>query len=685
MRRRWWLLVGVLVLLGVGWWWQIRPQPATPQAIKLLVREDGMYEVSLAQLNAQGVRWSASTALRLRTGDAAQPLWATADGAALRFYGAASTNPFDAARTYWLEPGAALAPAPPPPTSPADPADHAATTLHVETNRLYTPLAPPGEHWLWANLTAPATLTIPLTTPAALDLPALLQVHVWSSTAAAGGPDHHLQLWLNDTLVGEQRWDGMITQLITATVPAGVVHPERNELTLRAPGDTGSPVDTVLVDWVELHYERALRADGAEIKFIGSGAAVRLQGLARPSTVIDISDPLRPAPVIIDSAAATVALPTAAAHRYLAAGAAGWRTPAAILPALPQPDLRTQPGADYLIIGAPDLLPAVAPLVAERRRQGLHVATISSAAVFDQWGAGSADPAALRSFLQYLAHHADPVPRYVLLLGDATYDPRGYLGPPPPNALPSPLIQTTLGGETASDTALTQLSDTTWLPLAIGRFPARTAAEVSVLVAKTLAYERAAAGPWQRTVLAVADPQEPAFAAAAQSFVAQFPPATSALLSATPAEIHRDLLAAWADGRFVVAYFGHGSITQWGKDQLLQASEAPALATPHLPIVINMTCLTGLFTHPRVTSLAEQLLAQPNGGSVAVLAPTSLTLATDQQFLSDQLARGLQTPGGRLGDMLIGAHQALPPDQLGAAEIVQTFLLFGDPALQLPR
>lgn len=102
MRRRWWLLVGVLVLLGVGWWWQIRPQPATPQAIKLLVREDGMYEVSLAQLNAQGVRWSASTALRLRTGDAAQPLWATADGAALRFYGAASTNPFDAARTYWL-------------------------------------------------------------------------------------------------------------------------------------------------------------------------------------------------------------------------------------------------------------------------------------------------------------------------------------------------------------------------------------------------------------------------------------------------------------------------------------------------------------------------------------------------------------------------------------------------------
>jgi hypothetical protein len=100
--------------------------------------------------------------------------------------------------------------------------------------------------------------------------------------------------------------------------------------------------------------------------------------------------------------------------------------------------------------------------------------------------------------------------------------------------------------------------------------------------------------------------------------------------------------------------------------------------------VLNFTCLTGLFTHPKVQSLAETLLWQADAGAVAVLAPTSLTLGGDQSFLSDALVSAfLANPTERLGDLLLKAWQAMPTGEAGARDVLQTFLLFGDPALRI--
>jgi hypothetical protein len=50
-------------------------------------------------------------------------------------------------------------------------------------------------------------------------------------------------------------------------------------------------------------------------------------------------------------------------------------------------------------------------------------------------------------------------------------------------------------------------------------------------------------------------------------------------------------------GSLLVNYIGHGSINQWGKDLIFTTADAAALANGKcLPVVINMTCLTGLFT-----------------------------------------------------------------------------------------
>jgi hypothetical protein len=188
----------------------------------------------------------------------------------------------------------------------------------------------------------------------------------------------------------------------------------------------------------------------------------------------------------------------------------------------------------------------------------------------------------------------------------------------------------------------------------------------------------------------VADGQEPAFRDEAQRFLDQFtadyrkdlvnPPAGAPQASE---EIVRDL----NEGSAIVGYFGHGSVTQWGKDNLFTVKDSAALQNgERLPLIINMTCLAGLFTHPKVQSLAETLLWKPDGGAVALLAPTSLTLSSDQSFLSKALIQGLMKDrAARLGDVFLQAQREVPAQDAGTQDVLRTFLLFGDPALKLVR
>lgn len=103
-----------------------------------------------------------------------------------------------------------------------------------------------------------------------------------------------------------------------------------------------------------------------------------------------------------------------------------------------------------------------------------------------------------------------------------------------------------------------------------------------------------------------------------------------------------------------------------------------------LPVVINMTCLTGLFIHPKVISMMETLLWFNNGGAVAVLAPTSLTLASSQSVLSQAfIDTWMQRSEETLGDIFLKSQQMVPGNNEDAQEVLLTFLLFGDPALRV--
>jgi hypothetical protein len=701
---------------------------ASLPAVKLIVDADGLYEVTAADLATVGFELANADPKELALSTAGRPvpflLTGAGRGRALRFYGQApGRDAYLPQNVYWLthdrregtadrregtadanagaQPADLLVRPAPPPGSELTTV--VSTTVRAEEQRQYAPKADTWDNrWFWASLFAPGTLKITVATPNLAGGEAILRVGLWGNSAAPVNPDHRLVVTLNGTAVADDAWDGMAGHVLTATVPAGILRGGDNQLALTAPGDTGAEADAVLLDWVEVTYRRELVADGGELIFAGRGAGFSVTGLGPDAILWEITDPGRPIALTgyrVNNGQLRFGS-DAAERRFIAVAPAGLRKPRLLIPAA-SPDeaatwgqeLRAWPGgADLIVVTVPQFRPALEPLVAARRAAGLRVAVVDLAAVYDAFTFGRPDPAAIQALVRRATTSwTPPAPRFLLLAGDASYDPVGHLKGPEADLVPTRLIQTAHTGWTASDVwfALPDDAPTAHPALAVGRFPAQTAGQLAAMVAKTLAYEAGeTAGAWRTRALLVADNDDQDFVKEAQAFARTATNYTSEVVTVAGDGLaaRAELLKAFGDGTGLVGYFGHGSLNLWAQEKVFSSEEAAKLSNrDRLPIVFTVTCLSGFFQHPSTLSLAEALLRNRDGGAVAALVPSSAALLPDQRFLAASLARALAvdlTPGQTLGETILRAQAALP-DTPGVREILLTFNLLGDPALRL--
>jgi hypothetical protein len=331
--------------------------------------------------------------------------------------------------------------------------------------------------------------------------------------------------------------------------------------------------------------------------------------------------------------------------------------------------------AELLILAPAAFHELLAPLVALREQQGLTVGLLDPQALYDTYSYGAKDPAAIRAFLREARQHSPRPPRYLLLVGAASVDPRDYLGTGRADLLPTLPVDTALL-ETAWDEGYSILDDTEVPALAVGRLPVRTAAELGTVVSKLLAYEAASPSePWTRTALFLSDTAEDFdYLTATSALATQLP----APYTAAPLLTERSaLLAAWAQGAGLLTYLGHGAVGSWSAAPLLETADAPSLGNAEkLPLVLAFTCFTGFHHDPYTDSLAAALLTAEGGGAVAVWGSAGMTEPAAQLPLAQAALRRLQ-PTLRLGDWLRAAKAgvALSPD------VRSTWTLFGDPSM----
>ncbi|MDX1662193.1 MAG: C25 family cysteine peptidase [Candidatus Promineifilaceae bacterium] len=677
------------------------PVGSAPVALRLTVADTGIVALPASRvrsLNLQFDSFSAGALALTRDGESV-PFYVagTGDDAVLYFYGKAITRSVEAPAVYWLAPGRGktVAQRDHSPDGPGSPLGW--QQVRWEQNSRFQPRTTGDDVWLGQHLFAPSGLGIPLTEILPSGGPGQLTVRVWSSNRSPVNPDHHLEIWLNGRRLADHWWDGIRQETLAVPLESGALDAGTNTLVLNLPGDTGAGGESIFLDWIRLDYEGELHLRKGQLHFRSDADNVRVRGATSDALVFDIRAPDAPVLLINTEVQGEDLLfanprtgPGGTGDHSGSGGAYVALNPQqAIAPTLsPVPDWGTplrerENGADYIAIipGTDGFEEALEPLLAHRREQGLRVLEVPLQQIYDEFAHGRQSPEAIRAFLNH-ARRAwpAPAPRFVLLAGDASFDGEG----PNRDLIPTRLVYTDFAGYVPSD-AWYVLEGDHRSALAIGRLPAQTAEQLAIMVQKTVDYEQIPGGDWRQQALLVAD-DEARFVTTAY--------ATSARLSRQGYEIQllsmmeneelRDtIISTFNHGVGLVNYIGGGDLEAWGDERVLESSDVDLLMNgARLPLFTTFTCLNGSFNDPQAASLAETMLATPNGGIVAAVASSERATIQHQQLLTDLFFSTLLDPGHQtLGDALLQVRRHTMEHPL-LWETVHIVNLLGDPALR---
>ena len=677
---------------------------AAHPAVKIMADHEGWYRVTQPDLIAAGLSGNADPSkLRLFAEAIEQPILVTgADGgqfgpnAAIEFYATGMDTPFTGTRVYWLiagdQAGLRVSHFNELPSGTNYPQQFTQTVELRQRTTYFAALLNPTDDNFFGALVSTAPIDQVIATPhvSSAGNPAP-RMEVVLQGVGEGVP-HDVTVALNGLNLGLIAFSGQSKGKIRVDLPSGLLL-ETNTVTLTAQdGDS----DISLVDHITITYPHSFAADGDQLRLSArAGTPVQIAEFQETSTrVFDItaaSQPVELATRMVSggdgSYAAQVQVPFSPAgrHTLLALGASQIAKAAQLVANQPSQWHSPQAGSQVVVIAHPSLAGAVGPLADLRRQQGHTVSIVLTDDIYDEFSFGDHSPQAIRDFLQTASKNWTTQPKYLLLTGDASVDPRNFLGFGDFDFVPTRIIPTSQL-MTASDDWFSDFSNTGLPALATGRLPVRTADELRTVVAKIVNYETVNdSGAWTTQVLLVADRNDNAdFTADTQKIATLLPPwiqATQILVTdLDPGTARAEVLNALNAGELLVNYLGHGSVEVWSGDDLLDDTSAAGLTNaPRLPVFLTFDCLNGFFHDVYTQSLSETLLLNGQGGAVAVVASSALTDAPPQAQLDRKIVQALFQNGGMpLGDALVQAKSGIK-----VKDVRKTYLLFGDPLLKL--
>jgi hypothetical protein len=722
-------------------------------AYKIEVDADGIYRVSYDDLLAAGMDVTHTNPMSFALSNQGQPVaieWfgdqdaLFEPGEGFTFYGqefrgTVMEEKYTDVNVYWLvdqgPSGPRVAGADGTPAG-APPATSYRATVHLEEdlkwNTLHTvdPERPDGEtwqdtwFWKYAYGGGEATLPVTLTAKAPGDYTATVRLKQFSDCRDSTplGP-HRVQLLLNGLVLDDDTWEGVGAGHCSIHVLSGSI--SQTQL-LENGGDllTWSVLSSTnraeWLNWVEVEYQRRFVALEDELTFgsdISGTWTFTLTGFANDSVVIwDISDLLTPtrvlSPAVSGGGPYTVAFQSQhlTGTTFIAVGAEGIRAPLSVTRYVP-PDLDPPGGADWVAITHPDFLTEVQRLADYRTSRGLQAVVVDVNDLYNQYGGGVYQPAAIRDYLAHALTWSGAVPRYALLVGDGNPNFRGvdrcyYNSPtacyPEPIYMPPYLaLVDPWQGEVPADDQYAMLPPGDALPdIALGRLPVRTLTETALLVDKIIQHESQLLDPplWRGDVVFVADKIDGDgnnFYLQSDSVAALLPDSINAVKIyytpltspySTTALTKQAVLDAFGRGATLVNYRGHGSITTWA-DFFEVGSALTLTNADRLPVVLTMDCLDTYFAFPGVSmqAISEEMLRREGGGSVGHWGSAGLGVPWQHSILHEGFVNALFYGGQvRFGDAAVAAKLHLA-SALGNGDhyLLYTFTLLGDPAMRL--
>ncbi len=666
------------------------------KAAKLAVKQNGWYRVTAAELQAAGFDTNVNPGLLQLFADGVEvPMRVSGKGNSfdlLEFYGRGADTPTTDTRVYWLTAGQRTGLRIEVQNVKAEGAPNTSsfrTTVERKDRLLYFSglLNGDAENWFGPVINA-AGATQKLTTrfvdrqAGAATLEVTLQ--------GVNEQAHSVNIELNGRVAGAVNFDGKQRQQAQFQIPVSWLLEGENEIRCAA---LAGASDISLIESVRLSYQRGFIAENGALNFsLAPGQTALVSGFSTPNIrllefglgVEEVRE-LAVKPQAIARNSYGFVLQSGSGGRYLAVADASLARVAGVSLNQPSNWRAATNGADFIIVTHRDFLNAANRLAAARRLTELRVAVVDVEDAYDEFAFGQHTPQALKDLLTQAATSWAVKPKYALFIGDATTDPRNYLGQTM-GQTSADFVPTKLGAATYLETALDNWfadADGDGVPeIALGRLPVHTAEQADAVVTKLLGFKPTAR---PRGALLVSDAVSDGvnFQAQSEQLAALLP----ALMlkqfinrnDGTPDEVRAQILNTInLAAPLVVNWLGHGSTQVWAGDGLLRSQDAAALTNTAPGLFVMTTCLNGYFADPVQTSLGEAVLADTAGGAFAVVASSALNTPASQQLFNQAFYQALFGKGLTLGEAMTAARVAA-----GDKDVRNSYVLFGDPTQKL--
>lgn len=670
--------------------------------IKIAVKKDGMYRVSRAQIEAAGFNVNTDPTLwQLFANGAQQAMNVGATGDYIEFYGKGIDEIESDTRIYYLivgaSPGLRMGSRFVQPITALPSANFQYTAIRAPKNvYINTILNGDATNFFGPGIgsVAPTTINFNLKSFDFSNRRNYVTIEFQGFSLTA----HEIGIKLNGSTLPAATGSFDTKFSRTYTVSPAFLREGANTLEVQAT----TSGDTCLFSSISVDYRRKYIADQNQLLYLNENfREVDVTDFSSSNIrIYDMTD--ESSPVLLNGLTVQQNGPTWSVHipQYRARVMLGVEDSGLLQPDSISPNYASNlatPGhdADLVIISYKDWMTQANAWADYRRGQGFDVEVVNIEDIYDEFSFGTHTNAAVTSFLHYAKDNWNSPPQYVLLLGDASYDPRNFEGNGYFDFVPSKIVNT-LYTEVPSDDALVDFNHDGLADIPVGRLPGRTGAYMAKALNRVVGFEVPAMQSLGRGAVFASDlPNGFDFEAMSHRLGDQLPSGTPiTYVNRGETNASATLLTALNNGPLVVNYSGHGTVGVWATSTFFGNSIVPQLRNnDHLSVYTMLTCLNGYFINPTSpVSLAENLVeaewtdvsgpspARHDTGAISVWASTGLTTPDVQEIMATRFYTKVGDGSiPRMGDLVRDAKGVL----IGGEDVRNSWVLIGDPMLKI--
>lgn len=378
-------------------------------------------------------------------------------------------------------------------------------------------------------------------------------------------------------------------------------------------------------------------------------------------------------------------------------------------------NLHSLEDVEFLIVSHPNFINQANRLAnIHRLHDNLNVVVVTPEQIYNEFSSGSQDVSAIRDFAKMLYDNQQNSLKYLLLFGDASYDPKNRMNENTNYIISyqSENSRSFIDSYVSDDffailddgESILQNSSIPFLDIGVGRFPVTTQEQASIAVDKVQNYYSSSShGDWRLRMAFVGDDNdevETVHTNQAESLADQvssqnpqmnldklyldsYEQVTSAGGQRCPL-LNKAINETMAKGTFLVNYTGHGGELGWAHERVLEISDINTWENKYkLPLFMTATCEFSRYDDPERVSAGEQVFLKENGGAIALLTTSRVVFTGSNYNMNKSFFEQLfpqDDQHHRLGDVLRKTKNNVTNV---SSTNHRNFTLLGDPALSL--